>query len=206
MTQVMDMSPVVEVWRKPTGLVNPEVTREYASTTGDLGAGGLASLVRGELNPDSPYNRTQSNNAWSLVASGLVLLPPRSRGVVMGRIVRHSDNMKLPQAILIEPVPINNPGVYVARAVSEVYKRNGLGFVTMRGLPQGEVEREIIGSVVDVTTSLDEAVQAGTQRAQRDKENVENSDPRYCLMEIINTSVDTVEIGKNVKLGDGETP
>lgn len=27
---------------------------------------------------------------------------------------------------------------------------------------------------------------------------------RYCILEIINTSVDTVEMGKNVKLGDGE--
>ena len=119
----------------------------------------------------------------------------------MGRIVRHSDNVELPQEILIEPVPVNNPGVYVARAVSEIYKRNGLEFVAMRGLPQEEVERENIGSVVAVTTSLEE-VQAGTQRAQRDKEK---SDPRYCLIEVINTSVDTIEIGKNVKLGDGES-
>jgi hypothetical protein len=81
-----------------------------------------------------------------------------------------------------------------------------MGWVlSLRGLPQGEVERENIGSVVDVTTSLDEAVQASTQRAQRDKENIEKSDPRYCLMEIINTSVDTVQIGKNVKLRDGES-
>ena len=56
-TQVTEMTPVVEVWRKPMGLITPEVTDECASTTGKVGAGGLASLVRGELNPDSPYNR-----------------------------------------------------------------------------------------------------------------------------------------------------
>jgi hypothetical protein len=115
----------------------------------------------------------------------------------MGRVVRHSDNGELPK-----PVPVNNPGMYVARVVREDNKRDALGFVTMNNLPPDEVEAGE-GSTVDITTSSEERIQTlVTQRAQRYKEHLVRSEPRYCISKIINTSVDTVEIGK--MLGDEE--
>jgi hypothetical protein len=43
-----------------------------------------------------------------------------------------------------------------------------------------------------------------TSGSQGDRENCEKKVPYYCMVEMINTSAGTIEIGKNVKIGEGE--
>jgi hypothetical protein len=44
-TQVTNTTPVVDIRRKPTGLITPELTEMYESATGKLGAGSPESLL-----------------------------------------------------------------------------------------------------------------------------------------------------------------
>jgi len=97
--------------------------------TGRLGAGRPESLVRGELNPDSPVFHNWPNNTCSILPSQLVILPPRSRVIVMGRITGERQSEGLPRAILVEPVEIGSPGAYVARVISDVFVRSGGEFM-----------------------------------------------------------------------------
>jgi hypothetical protein len=48
--------------------------------------------------------------------------------VLMGRIVRNKKDKNLPETILVEPVRVSNPCVYVARALSDVSVKKGLQF------------------------------------------------------------------------------
>ena len=82
------------------------------------------------MNPDSSVFHNTPNNTCSILALRLVTLPPRSRVVVVGRIVRAGQREELPEAILIEPKEVGCPGAYVARVVSDVFTRRENGFVT----------------------------------------------------------------------------
>jgi len=42
----------------------------------------------------------------------------------------------MPEAMLIEPVQICNPGAYVARAISDVFVKDGMRFLAVQGAPQ----------------------------------------------------------------------
>lgn len=46
-TQVTNTTPVVDIRRKPTDLITPEMTEMYESATGKLGAGSPESLLCG---------------------------------------------------------------------------------------------------------------------------------------------------------------
>jgi len=52
----------------------------------------------------------------------MVTLPPRSRIVAMGRVSKESGKERL-RSVMVKPVPMKNPGVYVARVVSDVFER-----------------------------------------------------------------------------------
>jgi hypothetical protein len=83
-------TPVAGNGWENSGSITPEVPARNESAAGKLGAGEPESLVRGELNPDSPVFHGRPNNTFSVLASQPVILPPSSRFVVMGRIVRES--------------------------------------------------------------------------------------------------------------------
>jgi hypothetical protein len=107
-------TPVISNGRKKSGQITREISARNALTTGRLGAGRPESLVRGELNPDSPVFHNWPNNTCSILPSQLVILPPRSRVIVMERIAGERQSEGLPRAILVEPVEIGSPGAYVA--------------------------------------------------------------------------------------------
>jgi hypothetical protein len=93
-----------------TGLITPEATEAKASVETPIpGLISGASDIRG----------------WDVVASGPVVLPPLSRGIVVGKI-RGKDKLDVPREVLVEPVGIGTPGAYVARVASGVYTRKEL--------------------------------------------------------------------------------
>lgn len=53
--------------------------------------------------------------------------------VKIGRIVGNRPSGELPEAMLIEPVQIRNPGAYVARAISDVFVKDGMSFPALQG-------------------------------------------------------------------------
>lgn len=108
-SQVTDMIPVVSIGRGLTGMINPKVpARNELTTRKYIGAGKPESLVRGEPNPDSPAIHSRTCNTCCIMASALAILPPRSRAVVMGRMVRNKSS-KLPRQIIVEPAQVGNP-------------------------------------------------------------------------------------------------
>ena len=72
------MTTVINNGRRKSGLITPEISALHAVTTGRRGAGRPESLVRRELNADSPVLHGWPNNACSILVSQLVILPPRS--------------------------------------------------------------------------------------------------------------------------------
>jgi hypothetical protein len=114
MSRRSDTIPVVSFGRGVRGMINPEVPARNELTTGKyIGAGRPETLVRGELNPDSPAIHSRTYNTCSIMASALVILPPRYRTVVMGRMVRNKSS-KLPREIIVEPAQVSNSGIHIA--------------------------------------------------------------------------------------------
>jgi hypothetical protein len=182
-------------------MINPEESARNELTTGRyIGAGRPESLVRGELNPDCPAIHIRSYNTCSIMASALAILPPRSRAVIMGRMV--TNKSKLPREIIIEPVQVSNPGIHIARVISDVFVKEGLQFTKVKDLPEREeVESGEVNHVVDTPGKREDAV--GIPSSRCSQERVGGMMSCYCILEVVNTSIDTAEIGKNVKLGDG---
>jgi hypothetical protein len=84
--------------------------RSVLPTGNLLGAGRPESLVRGELNPNSPVIREQSNNTSNIIASQLAILPSKSRVVLMGRIVRNKEDKKnCLKRYWLEPAQVSKP-------------------------------------------------------------------------------------------------
>ena len=117
--QVSVMKPVAENEWSGTDLIIPAGSTANASATGQQGAGRLASLNCGELNPDCPTDRKHSHNTCSIVCAQMVAIPPKSRAVVMGLLSRGRQVRSLPRSVVMEPVTNQNPGIYVARVVSD---------------------------------------------------------------------------------------
>jgi hypothetical protein len=90
-----------------TGMITPETTEQKAS-----GETPIPGLSQGGSDSDR----------WEVVASGPVVLPPLSQGIVVGK-PRCKEKLDIPQKILLEPVRIGTPGAYVARVASRVYTR-----------------------------------------------------------------------------------
>jgi hypothetical protein len=128
-SQVTATKPIdSEGWEDP-GFITPEMTARSVLPIGKLlGAGKPKSLVGGELNPDSPATREQPNNTCNILLSLLAIISPRSRVVLVGRIMRNKEDKSMPQTILVEPAQVSDPCVYVARALCDVFARDGLWF------------------------------------------------------------------------------
>jgi hypothetical protein len=136
---------------------------------------------------------------WDVVASGPVVLPPLSQGIVVGKM-RGTSNSDVPREVLVEPVGIGKPGAYVARVASRVYTQEEL--VTLGDL-EGRSERKTCtrrekynGEVNANDVSIDGkelSLQASASNAAR-----------YYALKVLNTSRQHLEIGKHVKLGTAE--
>jgi hypothetical protein len=103
--QVTITQPVAECEWRASDLINPAGPMGNEKATEEKGAGRLASLVRRELNPGSPVEHIDSQNILSIVLAQMVMLPPRSRVVAMGRMSRDRQRLGLPQSIVVDPVP-----------------------------------------------------------------------------------------------------
>jgi hypothetical protein len=126
----------------------------------------------------------------------------------MGRIAREGQSGKLPEAILVEPVQIGCPGAYIASVVSDVFVRDGDGFMVHRnkenmgtGIASYEHEPQSREKVKGDDTNPVE-IRVGEPRQYI--RTVTDRESGYCMLELINTSSEVIEIGKNVELGEGE--
>jgi len=138
--------------------------------------------------------------SWEVVASGPVVLPPLSQGIVVGKM-RKTGDLDVPREVLVEPVGLGTPGAYVARVPSRVYAQEELGTLSdlgewsdrrtssSRDKSKGELK---VNSVSADGKGLSLQASAGNTT-------------RYCVLKILNTSRQHFEVGKNVKLGTTET-
>jgi hypothetical protein len=94
--QVTVIQPVAENEWSASGLINLAGPMSSEKATGEIGAGKLASLIGRELNPDSPVDLKNSDNTSSFVLAQMVVLPLKSRVVVMGRMLRDYQGQVLP--------------------------------------------------------------------------------------------------------------
>ena len=166
-----------------TGLITPEATGTEACV--GIPIQGLSS------------GRTDIRD-WDVVASGPVVIPPVSEGIVVGKI-RGRGSLAISREVLVEPAGIGMPGAYVARVASRVYTReevDGLSDLGERwerksGTSGDESEEAYANGVSRVGKGL--SLQASKSNAAR-----------YCVLKILNTSQRHVGIGKHVKLGTAE--
>ena len=121
---------------------------------------------------------------------------------------------------MVEPIPTKNPGVYVARVVSDVFIKAGSEFHRLSEAPRNNLSRsEVQPREVQKGNQGEPEEKGGNQRAPGKERGVravitpgspgdhdESKDRElcYCMIEVINMSASMVELGKNVKLGDRE--
>ena len=147
----------------------------------EQGAGEPDSLTDRELNPDDPAIRKNSHNTLSIVLAQMVTLPPRSRIVTMGRMLSKKSGQERLQSVMVEPVPMKNPGVYVARVVSDVFERIHQSFHRL-----SDAHRSSLDEVQGVPEENGE-VRVVTSGSQGDRENCDSRGSSYCMVEMINT-------------------
>jgi hypothetical protein len=118
----------------------------------------------------------------------------------MGRIARERQSGELPEAILVEPVQIGCPGAYIARVVSDVFVRDGDGFKVHRnrdnkdkGIASYEIEPQ---SREKVKRDESNPVEIRVGEPPRYIRAVTDRESGYCMLELINTSAEVIEIRK----------
>jgi len=126
----------------------------------------------------------------SIVLAQMITLPPRSRIVAMGRMLSKESGQERLRSVMVEPVPMKNPGVYVARVVSDVFERIHQSFHRL-----SDAHRSSLDEVQGVPEENGE-VRVVTSGSQGDRENCDSRGSSYCMIEMINTSASTVEIGR----------
>jgi len=126
----------------------------------------------------------------SIVLAQMITLPARSRIVAMGRMLSKESGQERLRSVMVEPVPMKNPGVYVARVVSDVFERIHQSFHRL-----SDAHRSSLDEVQGVPEENGE-VRVVTSGSQGDRENCDSRGSSYCMIEMINTSASTVEIGR----------
>jgi hypothetical protein len=111
-----------------------------------------------------------------------------SEGLVIGKI----DGVKLPREILVEPLGLGTPGAYVARVASRV-------------LTSGELEK---------LKGLEDGCLGGNNRKSgtskrddgfsEDMAACEGDTAKYCVLKVLNTRRQYLELGKHIHLGQAE--
>ena len=135
---------------------------------------------------------------WDVVASGPVVIHPLSQGIVVGKM-RGRSSLEVPREVLVEPVGIGTPGAYVARVSSRVYTREEID--GLRNLEERSESKSGTRGVKSEEVNANGVSSVGKELSlQASKSNA----ARHCVLKILNTSRQHVEIGRNVKLGTAE--
>jgi hypothetical protein len=103
-----------------------------------------------------------------------------------------------PGAMLIQPTGLVCPGEYLARTLSNVLVKDAMNKFKVHHGPQ--VEERLKESKVNPVEIR--AVKAQTSRHQ--KETMEDGVSCYCIVELLNTNAELLQLCKNVKFGEGE--
>jgi hypothetical protein len=107
--QVTVTKPVAKDKWGTLGLINP--MGPTGEATGEQGAGRPADLTDRALHPDDPATCKNSHNTSSIVLAQMATIPPRSQVVVMGRVVSKESGQERLRSVMVEHVPMKNPGV-----------------------------------------------------------------------------------------------
>jgi hypothetical protein len=127
------------------------------------------------------------SDCWNVVALGSVVLPPLSEGLVIGKIEK-PNGVDLPREVLIEPLGLGTPGAYVARVASRVLTSEELE--ELKDREKGCLGRENRNS--------------GTREQVDSDHRARGNSARYCVLKVLNTRGQSLEVGKNVPLGQAE--
>jgi hypothetical protein len=163
------------------GLIIPEATGPKASVGIPI-----PGLISGEFD----------TCCWDLVVSGPVALPQLSQRIFVSKI-RGKDNLDVPREVLVEPIGIGTPGAYAARVASRVYTREELDAL-------GDLEersKRKSGSSInndDVEAYANDIRRYGKALSLQ---AIASNSVRFCVLKILNTIRQQLEIWKNVKLG-----
>ena len=124
------------------------------------------------------------------MASGPVVLPPLSEGIVVGKI-KGRCSLAIPWEVLVEPAGIGTPGTYVARVASRVYTREEIDDLS-------DLEERSESKSGTSGDKSKEAYANGVSRVGKEFSlQASNSNTaRYCVLKILNTSRRHVGIGK----------
>jgi hypothetical protein len=115
-----------------------------------------------------------------------------SQGIVIGKIIK-MKNVGIPQEILFEPIELGTPGAYVASVASNVYSRAELDGLWGKGQKHPELS--------PVYTTTEESQRAeGIMSIREDSSDT----TRYCLLKVLNTRGQLLELGKHIRLGVAE--
>jgi len=111
--------------------------------------------------------------------------------------IRGKDNLDVPREVLVEHFGIGTPGAYVARVASGVYTREELDAL-------GDLEERLERKSGSSRDNGD--VEAYANDISRDGKELSlqasaSNAARFCALNILNTSRQHLETGKNVKLG-----
>jgi len=166
-----------------TGLITPEATGPMAS---------VGTPIPG-LSSGGPDIRD-----WDIVASEPVVLPLLSEGTVVGKM-RGRCSLAIPREVLVEPAGIGMPGAYMARVASQVYTREEIDGLC-------DLEERSEGKSGTSGDRSEEVNANGVSRVGKELslQASKSNAARYCVLKILNTSRQHVEIGKHVKLGTAE--
>jgi hypothetical protein len=109
----------------------------------------------------------------------------------MGKI-ENNNGVNLAEEVLIELLGLGTPGAYVARVVSRVLTSDELA--EMKGIETGHTGRRNIN-----TTTRNQY-----RNNQGFKTNRQNNTTRYCILKVLNTRRQHLELGKHVPFGQAE--
>jgi hypothetical protein len=137
--------------------------------------------------------------SWEVVASGPVDLPLLSQGIVVGKM-RKKGNLGVPWEVLVEPVGLGTPGAYVARVASRIYTQREIG--TLGDL--GERSDKKTRSSRDKSDGELNVNSVSADGRELSLHASAGNAARYCVLKILNTSQQHLEIRKNVQLGTAE--
>jgi hypothetical protein len=126
---------------------------------------------------------------WDVVASGPVVHPPLSQGIVIGKM-RGRGIHEVPREVLVDPIGIGTPGAYVARVASPVYTREEMGGLS--DIEETSESKSGTCGVKSVEVNANGVSSVGKELSlQASKSNA----ARYGVLKILNNSRQHVKLG-----------
>jgi hypothetical protein len=148
----------------------------------------IPSQAKAEMSTPKLSSRGTDTEYWNVVVFESVVLPPLSEGLVIGKIESRLGT-DVSGEVLVEPRGLPTPGAFGARVLSRV-----LNPMELRELRSHEVD----GS----GTQEDESTRE--KRAEDGRNSRQMSGARYCVLKVLNTRGQFLELGKNILIGIAE--